>query len=95
MYGTLAKLRVKHGHIGGLQLVTEGFEMPKGAVAVYTFKMDADPDELWMVALFENKETYVANANSPEQHRRYQILMEYLETEPEWHDGEVVGAKTS
>jgi quinol monooxygenase YgiN len=93
MYGTIAKLRVKAGHIGGLELITKGASMPKGALALYDFKMDADPNEVWMVVVFESKEAYQANANSPEQGELYRWMMEYLEAEPEWHDGEIVLTK--
>lgn len=93
MYGTVAKLRAKSGHVGGLELVAKGSEIPKGAVALYLFKADSDPNELWMVAVFESKEAYVANARSPEQHQRFLDIMQYLEAEPEWHDGEIVLSK--
>jgi quinol monooxygenase YgiN len=93
MYGTVAKMRAKHGHVGGLELVARGAEMPKGAVGLYVFRSDADPDELWMIAIFESKDAYFANARSPEQHERFLTLMNYLEKEPEWHDGEIVFAR--
>jgi hypothetical protein len=52
--------------------------------------MDQDPNEVYLVAMFESKAAYVANANSPEQHQDFLQLMDYLESEPEWHDGEIV-----
>ena len=52
--------------------------------------MDADPNELYLVAMFSSKEAYVANANSPEQHEMFTQMMAFLEAEPEWHDGAVV-----
>jgi hypothetical protein len=42
--------------------------------------------------MFHSKESYVANAESPEQHARFMLLMTALESEPEWHDGTVVFA---
>jgi hypothetical protein len=42
--------------------------------------------------MFDSKESYFANANSPEQHTRFMQLMTVLENEPEWHDGTVVYA---
>jgi hypothetical protein len=47
-----------------------------------------------MAVVFENKESYFANANSPEQHQRFLQMMSVLESEPEWHDGNVVFATT-
>jgi hypothetical protein len=32
----------------------------------------------------------VANAESPEQDKRYREMLQWLEGEPEWHDGEIV-----
>jgi len=43
-----------------------------------------------MAAVFESEDAYVANANSPEQHRRYQRYRELLSADPEWTDGEIV-----
>lgn len=42
--------------------------------------------------VFEDKESYVANANSPEQDARYRRMAELFAGEPEWHDGEIVYA---
>lgn len=51
--------------------------------------MDADQREYFLVVGFESREAYVANANSPEQHERYLRFRELLESDPEWHDGEI------
>ena len=49
-----------------------------------------DKDEWLGVAIFESREAYVANANSPEQHESFLKLMEHLESEPTWTDGTYV-----
>jgi hypothetical protein len=54
--------------------------------------MDADPQEYYLAVVFENKEAYWANAQSPEQHTRFEQMMALLEGEPEWHDGEIIDA---
>ena len=41
-----------------------------------------------MIAMFEDKEAYFANANDPEQDRWYQRFRERLEVDPVWEDGE-------
>lgn len=96
MYGTIAKMRVKAGaEQEFLRVAQETESVPvAGVVAVYVYQMDADSREFYMTVVFENQETYVANANSPEQHQRFLQLMTVLETEPEWHDGMVVFANT-
>jgi antibiotic biosynthesis monooxygenase (ABM) superfamily enzyme len=94
MYGTVAKMRVKAGAQDEFLRVTneiEGVAVP-GMAAVYVYQMDADNREYYMAVMFESKDSYVANANSPEQHTRFMQLMTVLESEPEWHDGMVVYA---
>jgi quinol monooxygenase YgiN len=89
MYGTIAKLKAKKGSIEQLRKL-EMARRPAGYVATYVFQSDASQDEFWLVALFKDKASYLANAESPEQDREFKNLMQYLAAEPEWHDGEVV-----
>jgi hypothetical protein len=56
--------------------------------------MDAEPGVLYMVAIFESKEAYMANADRPEAYARYQQMHAYFDGEPEWHDGKIVFALT-
>lgn len=91
MYGTVAKLRVKPGGLDELKNWSPDPDgQARGAVAIYAFQMDDDPDQVYTVAVFESREAYVANAESPEQDKRYRQMLKSLEGEPEWHDGEVV-----
>ncbi len=92
MYGTIAKMKVKPGskqdfirfgeHMSDLQV--------KGYKGTALYQMDKDPNEFYVVVMFDNKETYIANANDPEQNKRFKQMMEYLVGEPDWHDGEIV-----
>ena len=93
MYGTIAKLRVKPGKIEELKQWADRSEPPLGGVSIIAYQMDADPSELYMAVLFESREAYVANAQSPQQHERYLQILPLLEGEPEWHDGKVVSHK--
>ena len=93
MYGTVARMRVKPGFMEAMERIYEGQELPAGAVAFYAYQMDADPNELYMVAVFESKEAYVVNAQSAETDTQFRQWLEWLETEPEWHDGEIVYAR--
>ena len=92
MYGTIAKLKVKPGKVEALKdhmaSVTSRHE--PGFVSVIVYQMDTDPNELYLAVLFENKETYVANANRPDTNADFEKMMQFLVTEPEWHDGTVV-----
>ena len=62
----------------------------KGAIASYLYKLDKKPDELIMVAVFQDKKSYQANAADPEQDRWYRRLRELLQADPLWEDGEIV-----
>ena len=94
MYGTVARCRIKPGMERQLAEQVHMFEAAKisGTVAVYTYRMDADPNEYYLAVVFASKEAYWANAQSPEQDVRYRQLLLLLEHEPEWHDGEIVSA---
>ena len=63
-----------------------------GWVADYYFQMENDSDEFFLVAVFKDKETYLANADSVEQHERYLLFRSFLMDDPEWHDGFIVSA---
>ena len=89
MYGSIFNLKVKTGHQQDLlDSLTDG--TPPGAVAWYVMQPDDTSKDLIGVAIFESKEAYNANAKSPEQHERFIKAMTYLETEPEWTDGEYI-----
>ena len=82
-------LKIKSGHqkdlLDSLSDVT-----PPGAVAWYVMEPDDKSKDLIGVAIFESKEAYQANAQSPEQHERFTKAMAYLEEEPQWTDGKYI-----
>jgi quinol monooxygenase YgiN len=94
MYGTVAYCRAKPGMEAQLIEQVRVFETAKvpGTVAAYVYRMDADPNDYYIVVVFASKEAYLANAQSPEQDARYRQLVVLLESEPEWHDGEIISA---
>ena len=93
MYGTIFHLNIKAGHQDALLREFHENETPDGMVA--WFVMDPDGKDEWIaVAVFKNKDKYVANANSATQHASFLKMMEHLESEPEWIDGEYVVAET-
>jgi quinol monooxygenase YgiN len=92
MYGTIARFRLKAGmedRLSKLMKEFEGATMP-GALADYLYKSDENPNEYYMAVVFEDKASYMANADSPEQDARYREWLELLDGEPEWHDGGIV-----
>jgi hypothetical protein len=95
VYGTIYRFQIKPGKEAELKrfFEMEGSEEDKrlkaaGLVSAQLFKLDKGG--YMGVAVFENKEKYVANANDPEQDRWYRQFRELLEADPEWNDGEVV-----
>lgn len=91
-YGTVAHMRAKKGMLEELRKMTEAEDMMDipGYVATVVYQMDADPDELYMAVVFESKEAYTKNADSPEQDARYRDFIKLLDGEPEWHDGTII-----
>lgn len=92
MYGTVARMRAKPGMQPQLADQMREFEAAHvpGTRAVYIYRMDANPNEYYIAVVFDSREAYVANANSPEQDARYRKLVALLDSEPEWHDGAIV-----
>jgi quinol monooxygenase YgiN len=93
MYGTVARMRVKPRMVDRLEEMVRGEESRlanAGFVATHIYRMDSDPNEYYMAVSFDSKEAYVRNADSPEQDASYRRMLEFLEGEPEWHDGEIV-----
>jgi quinol monooxygenase YgiN len=92
MYGTVARIKAKPQMEERMTDHLSEYEREKvpGQVASYVYRTDKDPNEFYLVVLFDSKESYWANAQSPGQDARYRKLLDMLIEEPEWHDGEVV-----
>ncbi len=90
MYGTIARITVDPSKREALKTLADNMAEAPGQAARYVFQMDANPDELFLVAIFESKEAYWANAQSAGQHERYMQLRALLTEDPQWHDGEVI-----
>ena len=58
--------------------------------ATCLMKKDEGDNEYYGVAIFTSKETYRANAESPEQDVWYRKMRDLLEADPVWNDGEFV-----
>jgi len=84
MYGTIARFRIKPGVKDEFIKAMDSFggAMIPGWVADYYFQMERDSNEFYLVAIFEDKETYLANADSTEQHKRYLVFRSFWRTTP-------------
>jgi quinol monooxygenase YgiN len=92
MYGTVARMKVKPGSHDALMEYTNRIETDpsEGHVFSYVYKVDGSEDEYVLVTGFTSKEAYVANANRPETHARYEEYRALLASDPEWTDGEII-----
>ena len=91
MYGTVARLHLKPGMEPQMQELMQEYERLalRGHVRTTVYRMDAGSNEYYMAVVFEDRESYRANAASPDQHDRYERMVAILDGEPGWHDGEV------
>jgi hypothetical protein len=92
MYGTVARMRLKPGMEERMRQLSREFEDARipGYLFEYVFKLDGGDNDYILVAGFESRDAYMANANDPKQHERYLQYRELLQADPEWNDGEIV-----
>jgi quinol monooxygenase YgiN len=91
MYGTIARFHLKPGkeaELADLLQELKEEDIP-GAISEYVYRMDENPNEYYLAIIFEDKDQYMANADSPEQDARYRKFRNLLEEDPDWHDGEI------
>jgi quinol monooxygenase YgiN len=92
MYGTIAHMKIKPGKLDEFMALmgdTSG-RQPKGYVGDLVYRLDSDPNQVIMAVVFQDKESYHANANDPEMDKEYQRYRALLEDDPHWHDGEII-----
>jgi len=90
MYGTIARVKVEPAKVEELKALGRRIGVAPGQISRYVYQMDANPGELFLVVVFESREAYWANAQSPEQNQRFQEMRALMLADPEWHDGEIV-----
>ncbi len=92
MYGTVARLKVKPGMEAKLSDEMKTYETLKipGFLGTWVYKMDSEPNIYYLAVGFQDKNAYEKNANDPAQDARYRRMVQFLDGEPEWHDGEII-----
>ena len=95
MYGSIFRMRPMAGREQDVIEVFYEWDRERrpnvrGVVGGYLMKPDADTGELIGVAVFEDKEAYLANGNDPEQDVWFRKLRNLLQSDPSWEDGEYV-----
>jgi quinol monooxygenase YgiN len=92
MYGSVSRWIAKEGKGAELEaLVAEISKTPyPGSRALTVYRSDANPREYWVAGVFESREAYTSNSGSPETSGNYERLRSLMDSDPEWHDGEVI-----
>lgn len=90
MYGTVARLKVTRENVAKLREVMEqmGDRPVEGFLGSRVLIPDDFGDELILVVFFEDRETYMKNADDPRQHEDFMKMRALLDADPEWTDGE-------
>ena len=100
MYGTIFHMKVKPGQEQKVIDIFKDWERErkpkvKGVVGGLLLKPENRSGELIGVAVFDDKASFMANANDPEQDKWFRRLRELLEADPDWEDGEYVAGTVS
>ena len=91
MFGTVAKMRLKPGGETMLMAWSQALMGNiKGHVSTTVYRSTEDPLVMYMAVVFEDFASYRANAESPQQHRRWQQMQSVVDGEIEWNDGNVL-----
>ena len=94
MYGTVARIKVKAGQLDALKKTMAEWDEQApdtlGYRSTHVYQLDNDPNELIMAVVFEDRKTYLANADDPRTDEWYQKVRAYMESDPEWNDGEII-----
>jgi hypothetical protein len=91
MFGTVGRAHVKPENREKLKEVmlgrTDDFDVP-GYVNAYLMFPENRENEVLIVAMFADADSYWKNADDPAQHERYLEFRALMEDDPEWSDGE-------
>ncbi len=94
MYGTVARIHVKPGmqeaFMGWAKENAGQARLIPGHVETLVYQMDANPDVLFVVMLFESHEAYRDYVVSADQAGEFEQMKAFLAVEPEWHDGDAL-----
>jgi hypothetical protein len=93
MFGTLGHAHFNPENREALERVLQGQELEESTGFRHGFVLYPDgKDEVYMFAVFADRDSYYANANDPAQHERYLEYRALLEDDPTWIDGEIGGS---
>jgi quinol monooxygenase YgiN len=90
MYGSIMRGRVKDGRREDferlmVELSITHLSEHRGLVSV-ELAWEEDPNRVVMILHFQDRETYLRNADDPRTQRNYERWSALLDSEPEWID---------
>lgn len=90
MYGTVALCAVRAENVDRMRALAAAEQVGQidGYLGTDVLVAENHPDTLLMVVRFRDRESYDANADSPEQDAWYQEFRALMEADPVWYDGE-------
>ena len=88
-FGSIFKMRPRAGKNQALVGLFKAGRRPADMKRFGTAHVFDCGDEVWGVAVFKSEKAYRDNANDPGQDKEYRRMREALESDPEWHDGNV------
>jgi len=93
MYGTIARFKVRKDRLREFMALGKEWDDREqkraiGYVGAQIMWEDREAGCASLIVHFTSRESYLANAKSPEQDAFYQKLRACLESDPEWIDGE-------
>jgi quinol monooxygenase YgiN len=90
MFGTVGRAHVKPENREKLVevLKEQSTTSVRGFRNAYVMFPENRENEVILVAMFEDADSYWENADDPAQHQRYLQYRALMEDEPEWSDGE-------
>jgi hypothetical protein len=87
MYGTLMRARVKPGNRDALVGAMSEGGSAKGFKVTYVLFPDEHESEVVAAVIFDDEDSYRANAHDPATEEWYGRFRALLEDDPEWSDG--------
>lgn len=92
MYGAIVRYQAKPGLADAL--IQLGRSLPPrhipGFIAQTVYRLAANPDEFFLMLVFDSQAAYQANAHDPAYQDVYRQWRALLVADPEWHDGEII-----
>lgn len=90
MYGTVAVCRVTQENVARIRELAAAEDAIgiEGYLGTDVMVPENHDDTLIMVVRFRDRDTYVANADSPAQDERYREFRALMDADPVWYDGD-------